>query len=169
MAVAQASTTLVFARHTWHTGVMSQKTAAKFSKTIVRRVVIHGIDQARAACQSAMASKATSRSSLELWSARSAAGSLGPAWFGNIIDIVRKEFPDITIIGVLDCGDAPGNALAALRHGISCIYISAPSAVADKIRAIALHTKADVRTRRPTMPDLMDYSDPSDFLQAHFS
>jgi hypothetical protein len=148
---------------------MPTKTKSNLARVKVRRIVIHGIDHARAACQSAMALESTAAISLELWSARSAAGSLGPAWFGNITNIVQKEFPDLAIIGVLDCGDAPGNALAALRHGIACIYISAPSAVADKIRAIALHTKADVRTRRPSMPDLMDYSDPSDILQAHFS
>jgi len=106
---------------------------------------------------------------LELWSARTAASSLGPAWFGNIAEIVQKEFPALTIISVLDCGEAPGNALAALRHGITCIYISAPSSVVDKIKAIALQTKADIRIRRPSMPDLMDYSDPSDILQAYFS
>ncbi len=148
---------------------MPRNTNAQSSKAIVRRSVIHGIDQARAVCQAARASKDPTPFSLELWSARGAAASLGPAWFGNLIEIVQNEFPDLAIVGILDCGDAPGNALAALRHGIACIYISAPPPVADKIRAIGLQTRAEVRTRRPSMPDLMDYSDPSDFLQAHFS
>lgn len=167
MSVTRASTTLVRTGSTWHTGDMSQKTKSKRSGIKVRRIIIHGINHARAACQAAMAQETTA--SLELWSARSAVGSLGPAWFGNITEIVQKEFPALTIIGVLDCGDAPGNALAALRHGITCIYFSAPPAVTEKIKAIARHTKADVRIRRPSMPDLMDFSDPSDILQRHFS
>lgn len=169
MLVARASTTLVRTCRIWHTDGMPKKTKSKSSKKKVQRIVIHGIDHARAACQAALSSDSAAHITLELWSARSAAGSLGPGWFGNIAEIVQIEFPDLAIICVLDCGDAPGNALAALRHEINCIYISAPSAVADKIRAIALKTKADVRTRRPSMLDLMDYSDPSDILPAHFS
>jgi hypothetical protein len=148
---------------------MPTKTKSKLPGVKVRRIVIHSIAHARAVCLATIATDSKTPVSLELWSARHAAASLGPAWFGNIGTIISKEFPDLAIVCVLDCGDAPGNALAALRHGITCIYISAPSAVADKIRAIALHTNADVRTRRPSMPDLMDYSDPSDILQAHFS
>jgi hypothetical protein len=110
---------------------MPKKTKSKSSKKKVQRIVIHGIDHARAACQAALSSDSAAHITLELWSARSAAGSLGPGWFGNIAEIVQIEFPDLAIICVLDCGD--------------------------------------VRTRRPSMLDLMDYSDPSDILPAHFS
>lgn len=148
---------------------MAKKSKSTKSRLKVQQVVIHGIAHARAACQAAMEGERRSPITLELWSAKSAAGSLGPAWFGNIIDLVQGEFPELKITGVLDCGDAPGNALAALRHGIDCIHVAARPVVLAKITAIAQQTKADVRTRRPAMPDLMDHPDPVEFFRNHFS
>ncbi|MEE8332619.1 MAG: hypothetical protein V3R85_02130, partial [Alphaproteobacteria bacterium] len=80
-------------------------------------VVAHGIDHARAAARAAGARPA----SLEIRSPPGAAGSMGPAWVAALIGEVATEFPEIEISGVLDCGAAPGHALAALRHGIKQI------------------------------------------------
>ncbi|MBK18706.1 MAG: hypothetical protein CMM52_07700 [Rhodospirillaceae bacterium] len=157
MATRQASTAVVSASRTWQTN------------TMIKRVTIHGIDHARAACEVAMSINRQDGFTLELWSARHGAGSLGPAWFDNIVRIIRSEYPDLNIVGVLDCGDAAGNALAALRQGVGCIYVSLKPTVTEKIKAIAGQSNGDVRTRRPKMPDLMEYENPGEMLQAHFS
>ncbi len=147
---------------------MAKKTIAKSTLPKVKRITIHGVDHARAACEAALMSSMKANITLELWSARNGAGSLGPAWFNEIVNIVQKEFPTLGIVGILDCGDAVGSALAALRQGITCIYISERPVVVSKIRAIAKFTHAEVRTKRPMMPNLMDYPDPLVYLQTYF-
>lgn len=168
MGAAQPSTTVVKIGVSWQTEPMAKKTISQNTPPKVKRITIHGIDHARAACQAAFTTSMKREIKLELWSARNGAGSLGPAWFGEIVNIVEKEFPDLAILGVLDCGDAVGRALAAFRQGITCIYISERPAVVSKIRAIAKFTHAEVRTKRPMMPNLIDYSDPLEFLRSHF-
>lgn len=148
---------------------MVKKTIPQNTPGKVKRITIHGVDHARVACQAAFRTSMKDDITLELWSEKNGASSLGPAWFGEIINIVQKEFPDLVIVGVLDCGDAVGSALAALRQGITCIYISERPAVVSKIRAIAKYTRAEVRTKRPVMPNLIDRQDPLEVLQAHFS
>ena len=148
---------------------MVKKTIPQNTPGKVKRITIHGVEHARAACQAALTTSVKENIKLELWSAKNGASSLGPAWFGEIVNIVQKEFPDLAIVGVLDCGDAVGSALAALRQGNLCIYISERPAVVSKIRAIAKYTRAEVRTKRPVMPNLIDRQDPLEVLQAHFS
>ena len=148
---------------------MVKKTIPQNTPGKVKRITIHGVDHARVACQAAFRTSMKDDITLELWSEKNGASSLGPAWFGEIINIVQKEFPDLVIVGVLDCGDAVGGALASLRQGITCIYISERPAVVSKIRAIAKYTRAEVRTKRPVMPNLIDRQDPLEVLQAHFS
>ena len=168
ISVALTSTMLVITLFSWHTSYMSNRTDLKTPTIKPKRIVIHGINHARLACQAAINIQSTTNVVVELWSAPSASSSLGPAWFLNIINVVEREFSELAITGVLDCGDARGDALAALRQGASDIYISAPLAVVGKIRAIAFHTKACVRTHRPSMFDLMDHPDPSEILKSHF-
>ena len=148
---------------------MAKKNTTQNIPPKVKRITIHGVEHARAACQAALTTSVKENIKLELWSAKNGASSLGPAWFGEIINIVQKEFPDLSIVGVLDCGDAAGSALAALRQGNLCIYISERPVIVSKIRAIAKFTRAEVRTRRPMMPNLMDHPDPLEILKTHFS
>jgi len=164
MGAAQPSTPVVKMGPSWHTELMLKKTITQNKPAKVKRITIHGVEQARLACHSALKTSMTGNIKLELWSAQNGASSLGPAWFYEIVNIVQKEFPDLVIVGVLDCGDSVGSALAALRQGITCIYISERPAVVSKIRAIAKYTRAEVRTKRPVMPNLMDYPDPLKIL-----
>jgi len=169
MGAAQPSTTVVKTEASWQTEPMANKPMPKNARPKVKRITIHGIKHARAACQAAVMTSKKAGITLELWSAKNGADTLGPAWFSEIINIVHKEFPNLAIVGVLDCGNAVGSALAALRQGITCICISERPVVVSKVRAIAKYTHAEVRTKRPIMHNLMDHRDPLVILQTYFS
>lgn len=71
-----------------------------------------------------------------------ASASLGAAAFLAIIraaqDAVSQDStPGIEAEAVLDCGDAPGHALGALRLGAKAVSIAAPDAVLAKLADIA--------------------------------
>ncbi len=99
----------------------------------MRRIIIHGIDDARTAAAAARSLGAAVR----LASAPGAVSYAGASWFAEIIAAVRSEFPDVTIEAVLDCGDAPGHAMAALRTGVTSIRFSGPRRVRDKLNSLA--------------------------------
>jgi hypothetical protein len=76
-----------------------------------RPIVIHSLDQARLA----VAVAAGLGVPVTLASAPGAGGYAGPAWFGGVIAAARAEYPAVEIAALLDCGEAAGAALAALR------------------------------------------------------
>jgi DNA-binding transcriptional LysR family regulator len=100
-----------------------------------RAIRIHGVDDARAAAAAAR----TLGVGVRLVSAPGAASYAGAAWFAEVIAAVRAEYPATAIEAVLDCGDAPGHALAALRAGVETIRFTGPRRVRDKIAALARH------------------------------
>ena len=79
-----------------------------------REIVIHSLGHARAALAAAAARDAP----VTLASAAGAALQAGPGWFKAMIDQASEACPQIAVTAILDCGDAPGAALAALRAGI---------------------------------------------------
>ncbi len=95
--------------------------------------VIHGLADARAAAAAA----AEAGIAIRLLSAPGAAAYGGAGWFREIAAAIHAEFPGLAVEAVLDCGDAPGHALAALRAGIAAIRFDGPKRVRDKIAAIA--------------------------------
>ena len=103
------------------------------------RIVIHSLEDAMAAV------KATESSSrVCLISAPGAAASLGSMAFIEIVRAVRTANPDRQIDAVLDCADAPGLALNALRHGAEAVRLDATPDVIAKVQAIANTTQARV-------------------------
>ena len=58
----------------------------------------------------------------------------------------RKEFPDVTFTLIVDCGDAPGYALACLRAGVATISMRTWN---EKIADIARQMGAEL-VRRPS-------------------
>ena len=97
-----------------------------------RSVEIHGLADARRALAAG--------GPVELRTPPGAAGYLGPALFKAMIDEARAEFPDADMTAVLDCGDAPGTALSALRLGVEAVAVEAPAPVLQRLRAIAHRT-----------------------------
>ena len=75
-----------------------------------------------------------------------AASFYGAGYLGALQERAEKEFPDVDFELIVDCGDAPGHALACLRSGVKLISMSEPN---DKIADIARQMGARL-VRRPT-------------------
>jgi hypothetical protein len=74
-----------------------------------------------------------------------AASFYGAGYLGALQDKARAEFPDVPFRLIVDCGDAPGHALACLRAGVKLISMSEPN---DKVADIARQMGAEL-VRRP--------------------
>jgi hypothetical protein len=62
----------------------------------------------------------------------------GPIWFRALIRATRAESGvDADVIFVLDCGDAPGAALAAIRARVEAIAFRGKRSVRARLAAIA--------------------------------
>lgn len=75
-----------------------------------------------------------------------AAAFYGAGYLAALQDRARREFPDVDFILVVDCGDAPGYALACLRAGVKRISMDPMD---DRIADIARQMGAEL-VRRPT-------------------
>ena len=75
-----------------------------------------------------------------------AAATYGVGYLGALQARADKEFPDVDFALIVDCGDAPGYALACLRAGVRLISMRAHN---DKIADIARQMGAEL-VRRPT-------------------
>jgi hypothetical protein len=75
-----------------------------------------------------------------------AAAFYGAGYLAALQDRAREEFPDVAFTLVVDCGDAPGYALACLRAGVKTISMTEMN---DKIADIARQMGAEL-VRRPT-------------------
>ena len=98
-----------------------------------RAVRVHGLGDAMRACSIAHQLGVA----ITLISAPGAVASIGPAWFRNIVRDLERAYPDLDVEAVLDCGDAAGYALAALRGGVKFIRYSGKPSTARKIEDIA--------------------------------
>jgi hypothetical protein len=106
-------------------------------------VIVHGIDEARFALGLA------GPGGVCLLSAPGAAGFLGPAWWQALLRATGAESA-----GLLDCGRAPGLALAALRLGLPRILLLAAAPGHAAIAAAAAEAGADLIDTRPPALDL---------------
>jgi hypothetical protein len=77
-----------------------------------------------------------------------------PSWFRAVVAEARAAHPGVDVTAVLDCGDMPGYALAALRDGAAVIRFSGDTA--DKIADIAAQCGGRVIAARPETLDLAD-------------
>jgi hypothetical protein len=75
-----------------------------------------------------------------------AASFHGAGYLGALQERARREFPDVAFRLIVDCGDAPGHALACLRAGVKLIAMEPTD---DKIADIARRMGAEL-VRRPT-------------------
>jgi hypothetical protein len=75
-----------------------------------------------------------------------AASFYGAGYLGALQERAETEFPDVAFVLIVDCGDAPGHALACLRAGVKTIAMEPPN---DKIADIARQMGAEL-VRRPT-------------------
>ena len=133
-----------------------------------RPIIIHSLDEAKAAVTVA----ANLGLPITLRSAPGAAAYLGAQVFRDMIAEATGPDCAITVTAVFDCGDDPGLALGALRHGLKVIRINAPAETIDRIADIAAQTDARVETAQPDGTktlDLLDLDDAQDAITTWLS
>ncbi len=84
-------------------------------------VIVHGLGMARLALQAGQAC----RRPVTLLSAEAAACYAGVGWWRALVAAARDAVPDCDAADILDCGDAPGRALEALRAGQKTLVLRA--------------------------------------------
>jgi hypothetical protein len=109
-------------------------------------IVVHGLSHARAALRPGFP--------VVLLSAPAAAGYAGCLWWRELVAAARSLHPATPALDVLDCGAAPGYAMAALRVGQRLLVLDpacpAFAAVADAAATLGAHVLA----QRPAALDL---------------
>ena len=125
-----------------------------------RPIIIHSLEEAKAAV-----TVATDLGlAITLRSAPGAAAYLGAQVFRDMVDEATGPDCAVAVTAVFDCGDDPGLALSALRHGLKTISINAPADTFEKIADIAAQSGARVEkkageTEAPVL-DLLESIDP---------
>ncbi len=94
-----------------------------------REIVIHSLDQARAA----LAAAAACDKEVTLASAPGAGLQAGPGWFKSVIEQACEAYPQVSVTAILDCGDQPGAAMAALRVGLNNLRFHGPVELREKL------------------------------------
>ena len=89
-----------------------------------------------------------------LLSARGAALFAGSGWWRALLRRTREEHRDIAIADILDCADASGLALGALRIGQLAIVLDAAAPGWSSIASIAESLGGEVLTVRPPALDM---------------
>ena len=126
-------------------------------------------DRPRLACivadlrlaQIAVQEAAAAGADVELWSPPDAAGNLGVGYWAALDRAVAGIAEPGRAVTVLDCGDAPGFALAALREGLCNLHVGVRDDVHGKLAAIAEACGAALHPGPPPELDLRDRIDPA--------
>jgi hypothetical protein len=113
-------------------------------------VVAHTARQARLALAGA------GPRGLLLLSAPGAAGNMGAAWFLALVEQAREALgaDPPPHWAVLDCGDAPGFALSALRAGVRVLVLDPAAPAFPAVAAAAASVGAALWAERPPALDL---------------
>jgi hypothetical protein len=104
------------------------------------RIVVHEIGHALAALTAAQAHNRP----LIILSSTGAVRSAGAGWWRELVAQTRDSIPDQDAEWVLDCGDEPGMALAALREGVGTIALDTGEPVWSRVAQIAAQCDASV-------------------------
>jgi hypothetical protein len=75
-----------------------------------------------------------------------AAAFHGAGYLAALQERARREFPDVAFTLIVDCGDAPGYALACLRAGVKVISMNPLN---EKVADIARQMGAEL-VKRPS-------------------
>jgi hypothetical protein len=91
-----------------------------------------------------------------LLSAAGAARAGGVLWWRAVMAQARAAVPGAEMVDVLDCGSAPGLAMAALRAGQLRLALDAEVAAWPRVAAAAASLGAVVLAHRPDALDLAE-------------
>jgi hypothetical protein len=120
--------------------------AMKIDMIVHPAVIVHGVADAKAALAPGLP--------VTLLSAPGAAAFAGCLWWRHIVAAARTDYPDTRTTDILDCADASGMAMGALRSDV-CRLVLWPSAPGwDGVAAIAVRQGGFVIPRAPAALDL---------------
>lgn len=108
-------------------------------------IIIHALAQAVAALGAA----AEAGVAITLASAPEAGSSAGPGWWQALVKRARETVPAATFTTLLDCGDEPGAALAAIRTRVEAVLFIGRPDVALRLADIAREYNVRFETERP--------------------
>jgi hypothetical protein len=131
-------------------GGPGQRLPGSLAESLPPAVVVHGLAEAAAALALA------GPGGVALLSAPGAAGSLGPAWFLALVAraVAVAAQPGVPHLAILDCADAPGQALAALRTGLAWLVLAPSCPGFAAVAAAAVEVGATILPARPPALDL---------------
>jgi hypothetical protein len=119
--------------------------------------VVHGLPHLAAA----LAAGAESGRPIVAISAPGASAYAGPAWFAALAAEGGAAYPDVALTAILDCGDRAGDALAALKAGLTRLIFTGNPVAGEKLAAIARGYGAEIMFNRPDAVDLLGVRDPA--------
>ena len=109
-------------------------------------VIVHGLGDARAALAPGLA--------VTLVSAPGAALFAGCLWWREVVAMAGAEHPATPVTDVLDCADASGLAMSALRSGINCLVLWPDAPGWAAVAAVAAERGGAVLAEAPPALDL---------------
>lgn len=119
-------------------------------------IVIHSLEHAKAALGAA----ADLDVPVTLISAPGAVAYLGATVFRDIVKQAAQAFSGARFDAVLDCGDEPGLALGAMRHGVPGVCVHVLPEVEAKLAENAAKRGCHVHHRVGPELDLLGMADP---------
>jgi len=119
-----------------------RRTGKGFGRTCA---VVGTLDEARAALRAAAARGVAAT----LVNPPGAAAYLGAGFLWAVVEAARAEVPGVAVEAVMDCGDDPGWALAALRTGFKSIVLGGNRRARARVAAIARAMGARLLARPP--------------------
>lgn len=109
---------------------------------------MHGLPDASAALAPGLA--------VRLLSAEGAASSLGVGWWQALVAGARARHPATPCADILDCGDSPGRAMAALRMRQPALVLAPGVPAFAAVSRAAAAQGAVLLAKRPPALDLAD-------------
>jgi hypothetical protein len=128
-------------------------------------VIVHDLRQA----QAALAAAASAGRPVTLLSPPDAAASWGALYFQSLIRLAAAAHPEVALTAMLDCGERPGDVLAALRQGIADVVFHGGGDVRAKLAAIAEAYGARLHAPMTADLDLASVRDPAAACHAAFA
>ncbi|HYC05461.1 MAG TPA: hypothetical protein VED40_19375 [Azospirillaceae bacterium] len=121
---------------------------------MTRPILVHSLDDALAALEAAGDGAVT------LASAPGAAGFAGVSWWCAVKFRATERFPRAEATFMLDCGDAPGHVLGALRGGLTDLIFTGTGPERSALEAMAGLMRARLHDRPAESLDLRGVRDP---------
>ena len=111
-------------------------------------VVVHSLGDARCALAPGLP--------VTLLSGEAAALYGGCGWWLALVTAARAEFPKVAVADFLDCADASGHALAAVRIGLRHLILALDAPGRTRVAAIIAGRDGVLLAERPPALDLAD-------------